>query len=188
MADASLPDEQLLRQFAGRRDERAFEVLVRRHAPLVWRVCRRILDHAQDAEDAVQATFLVLARRAAAIRKPASLASWLHGVACRIARRARDAAQRRQFHEREAGREPVADPAREAAWRELGRIVEEELHHLPEKYRLPLLLLGAIVPVAASGNPTVRYPNERRLRRDFVQITLARRFTEADIMELLRAA
>jgi RNA polymerase sigma factor (sigma-70 family) len=138
--DETLPDEQLLRQFAGQHDEQAFEALVRRHALLVWRVCRRLLDHAQDAEDAVQATFLVLARRAGAIRKPGSLASWLHGVACRIARRARAAARRRQSHERQAAREVVADPAREAAWRELGRVVEEELHGLPEKYRLPLLL------------------------------------------------
>src|SRR5919198_1202887 len=139
-ADEGLPDAPLLQRYAVHRDEHAFAVLVRRHAPLVWRVCGRVLGHAQDAEDAVQATFLVLARKAGSIRKPGSLASWLHGVAYRIARRAQAEAERRRAHERQAARVSVADPGREAAWRELGRILEEEVNALAEKYRLPLLL------------------------------------------------
>jgi RNA polymerase sigma factor (sigma-70 family) len=114
--------------------------LVRRHGPLVWRVCRRLLSQPADAEDAYQATFLALARRAGAIRNPAALAGWLHAAAVRIARRLRRDAGRRRSIEATATHTPAVDPAREAAWRELGRVVEEEVAALPDKYRLPLLL------------------------------------------------
>src|SRR5207249_4756088 len=82
-------DSELLREFAARRDEAAFTELTRRHSRLVLSVCRNILQHAQDAEDALQATFLVLARRAGSIRKGEALASWLYGVAYRIAMKAK---------------------------------------------------------------------------------------------------
>jgi RNA polymerase sigma factor (sigma-70 family) len=137
---AELTDAQLLERFALCRDEGAFECLPRRHGPLVWRVCRRVLPGAQDAEDAFQGTFLVLARRAGAIRKPGSLSSWLHGVAYRVARKARDGLERGRLCEARAACAPACDPAREAAWRELGQALEEELHGLAEKYRAPLLL------------------------------------------------
>src|SRR5919201_1282174 len=80
-AAEALPDEALLRRFAEARDEAAFEVLVRRHGPLVLGVCRRVLRDAHAAEDVFQATFLVLARKAASIRKQESIGSWLYGVA-----------------------------------------------------------------------------------------------------------
>jgi RNA polymerase sigma factor (sigma-70 family) len=129
-------DVQALRRYAVSGDREALELLVRRHGPLVWRVCRRVLAGDPAAEDAFQATFLVLAQRAAAIRKPASLASWLHGVAYRLASRAR----RRAPAPLPESAANVANPAHEAAQRELARLVEEEVALLPEKLRLPILL------------------------------------------------
>src|SRR5215813_11029976 len=93
---ADLTDGQLLECFVRGREPVALEALVLRHAPMVWGVCRRVLRHHQDAEDAFQATFLVLAKKAASIHRRAALASWLYGVARRVAGDARRAATRRQ--------------------------------------------------------------------------------------------
>src|SRR5947208_9773009 len=92
-----LTDQQLLERFLARKDESAFAALVRRHGPMVMSLCRRVLHHVQDAEDVGQATFLVLARKAAAIRKQESVGSWLYGVAYRLALKAKtEAAKRRR--------------------------------------------------------------------------------------------
>jgi RNA polymerase sigma factor (sigma-70 family) len=134
-------DAELLQRFTRARDERAFALLVERHGPLVWSVCRRILTGAQDAEDAFQATFLVLARRTDSLQNPELLGSWLYGVANRTARKARAQAYRRRREERQAA--PVAtesDPMSDLAWQELRAALDEELERLPEKYRLPLVL------------------------------------------------
>jgi RNA polymerase sigma-70 factor (ECF subfamily) len=140
-----LTDSQLLERFVARHEEAAFAELVQRHGRLVLSVCRRLLRQAPDAEDAFQATFLVLAQRAASIRKRESLASWLYGVAYRIAVKAKEAGARREEHEREAGAMrtiSAGDPARTVLERELQEVVDAELDQLPEKYRAPLILCG----------------------------------------------
>jgi RNA polymerase sigma factor (sigma-70 family) len=135
-------DEQLLARFVTAHreaSERAFEALVERHGPMVLRVCRTILRDRHDAEDAFQATFLVLARQAASIRSRTSVASWLHGVARRVAFSARSAASRRRQHERKAADRTerfVAEPR----WDDLAQVLHEEIDQLPERYRAPTVL------------------------------------------------
>jgi RNA polymerase sigma factor (sigma-70 family) len=132
-------DAQLLARFiAG--SEPAFGALVRRHGPMVFGVCRRVLGHLQDAEDAFQAAFMVLARQAGSIRKSASLASWLYGVAFRVACKARRAKRCRPIGETHAQFAPVDSAVPDAAWRELCAILDEELNRLPEAYRSVLVL------------------------------------------------
>ena len=145
-AEPATPDSDgaLLRRFSRLRDEAAFAALVHRHGPLVLGVCRRVLRDADAAEDAFQATFLVLATKAAALRRPEGLAAWLYGTAHRLALRRRRTESRQQ--QREA-RGLLASPARhppspldELSARELLLILDEEIHALPEVYRLPIIL------------------------------------------------
>ena len=137
----SCSDQELLRRFLAEQDEAAFEALLRRHGPMVLDVCRGVLANEADAEDAFQATFLVLARKAASIRKAASLASWLHGVAYRVARKAQAESARRDKHEGRASQDrPVAAAADDLTWREVRQVVHEELSRLSERYRAPLVL------------------------------------------------
>src|SRR5262245_62056961 len=131
-------DEQLLRRFAAQRDQSAFAALVQRHGRLVWGVCRHILHH-HDAEDAFQATFLVLARKAESIRRATAVASWLHGVAYRIALRARRDALRRRLREEKAPL-PSEGSSSETALRELQTLLDDEVGRLPEKLRAPFVL------------------------------------------------
>lgn len=135
-----LADGELLQQFVEANDEAAFTVLVERHGPMILGVCGRALRHAQDAEDACQATFLVLARRAASVRKAASVSSWLHGVACRVAANLKREQSRRSRREREARPSAPPDPAGEVSWREVQTALDEELQGLPERLRAPLIL------------------------------------------------
>src|SRR5215470_7483370 len=106
---AQPPDGQLLERFTTQRDAAAFEALVRRHGPMVLSICRGVLRHEQDAEDAFQAAFLVLARKAGAVRRH-SVGGWLHAVTYHLACRARARAARRQELERQAGRAPAGEP------------------------------------------------------------------------------
>ncbi len=133
-------DEQLLHAFTTRRDDSAFAVLVRRHGPMVFHVCRRVLGHEQDAEDAFQATFLVLARNPAALRDKASLASFLHGTAYRTAMKVKRSAARRGKREAQASAPPSVNPADELSWREVRTLLDEEIARLPEKYRTAFVL------------------------------------------------
>jgi RNA polymerase sigma factor (sigma-70 family) len=135
--DAAAADGALVERFAARRDEAAFAELVRRHGPMVLGVCRRLLGDAHDADDAFQATFLVLARRAAAVRPAGRVGGWLYGVACRTARKARAAAAARRARERAGARpEAVAADGR-AEWRE---VLDWEIGRLPDRHRTPLVL------------------------------------------------
>ena len=136
---AALTDRQLVQRFTAERDEAAFAELVARHGALVFNVCRRMLRREQDAEDAFQATFLVLAKKAATIRKRESIAGWLYGVAWRCAGRLqRDLATRRR-HELAAVPSTIAEPP-DPSWRDVQEALHEELARLPEKYRAPLVL------------------------------------------------
>jgi RNA polymerase sigma factor (sigma-70 family) len=139
-ANAGQTDGELVQRFANQHERAAFAALLHRHCRLVWGVCRHILHHEQDAEDAFQATFLVLAHRAASIRKSESVASWLHGVAYRIAHRAKQMTIKRKNRDRRAtAREPQSATA-DLAVRDLQAILDDELHRLPEKYRAPFVL------------------------------------------------
>jgi RNA polymerase sigma factor (sigma-70 family) len=135
-----LPDRELLQLFLTRRDEAAFAVLVRRHGPMVLGLCRRILQNDADAEDAFQATCLVLSRKAASLRPQESLGGWLHRVAYRIAQKARIDAARRRKHEGRAAATPVADPLAQITLHEAHEVLDRELTRLPDKFRVPLVL------------------------------------------------
>jgi RNA polymerase sigma factor (sigma-70 family) len=136
----ALPDEELLRRFSTRHDEAAFAALLRRHGSMVLDLCRNMLRNEADAEDAFQATFLILAQRAGAIRQKSSVGSWLHGVAYRIALKTQAAFARRQKHEaRTSGPAPTLPPDN-LSWREVQQALHAELKRLSERYRAPLVL------------------------------------------------
>jgi RNA polymerase sigma factor (sigma-70 family) len=140
--DGAAPtDGQLLETFLRDRDGLALEALVRRHAPMVWGVCRRALAH-HDAEDAFQATFLVLVRKAASLRSPELLPNWLYRVACQTARKARQSAAKRSAREKQVRvmPEPPTDPQGGAPEPDLSALLDEELSRLPEKYRIAVVL------------------------------------------------
>jgi RNA polymerase sigma factor (sigma-70 family) len=139
LADEGQSDGQLLERFLAGREEGAFEALVRRHGPMVLGVCRRVVRHEQDAEDCFQAAFLVLAQRAGSVRQRGSLASWLYGVAYRVALRCRCVAARRQARERQVEEmpQPEVSAPEPQDWRPL---LDQELNALPEKYRSAVVL------------------------------------------------
>jgi RNA polymerase sigma factor (sigma-70 family) len=170
----------LLQRFASGREEVAFAALVRRHGPLVLGVCRRLLQDSHEAEDAFQATFLVLASKAGTIRKQASVGSWLFGVATRLATRMRTRAARRRALERRTVTMPATDPAADVTWGELSRGLHEEVNRLPETYRAPLLLCyweGNTQDEAAGRLGWPRGTLKRRLERgrELLRGRLARR-------------
>src|SRR5262245_42000784 len=128
-----LPDGDLLGRFVQDRDEAAFDLLVQRYGSMVNGVCRRILSDPNDADDAFQATFLVLVRRAASLDRRSPLGSWLYGVAYRVALKARANAARRRERERQSlTMSSEADPTADLAWKEMCTVLDEELQQLPE--------------------------------------------------------
>ncbi len=132
-------DAELLDAVALEHNDAAFAALVRRHGGLVLRVCRHVLGHEQDAEDVFQATFVALAMKAASIRNAGALPSFLHGVAYRLALKAKRDLARRRKHEAKAVVRSAAE-APDLGWREVQAVLEEEIERLPEKYRAPFLL------------------------------------------------
>jgi RNA polymerase sigma factor (sigma-70 family) len=135
-------DRELLRRFAKEKDQAAFAALVGRHGPMVLAACRRVLGNPADAEDACQAAFLVLARKAESARWQPSVAGWLYATARQVALNARTARNRRAKYEAKAPARPPASPLAEITGEELLAILDEELGKLPERYRAPLVLCG----------------------------------------------
>ena len=136
-------DAQLLGRFASNRDEAAFELLVWRHARLVFGVCRRELHDVHDAEDAFQATFLALARHAGRIARREAVAGWLYKVAYRLALTARRQRAGRRARESVAATERLSAPPdleRSTENRELRQVLDQEIGRLPEHFRAPVVL------------------------------------------------
>jgi RNA polymerase sigma factor (sigma-70 family) len=176
---AALPDAELVGRFAERRDEAAFTALVRRYSPVVLGVCRRVLRHEQDAEDAFQATFLVLARDAGSVRRAGAVGNWLYGVAHNVARKAKAARHRREVKEREAAARPRPEP-RTGTTDDLREILDAELHALPDKYRTPIVLcdlrgLTAREAAAEVGCPAKTLGTRLSRGRSLLARRLARR-------------
>jgi RNA polymerase sigma factor (sigma-70 family) len=169
-------DGQLLERFIFHRDETAFTDLVHRYGTLVLGVCQRVLCDTHQAEDAFQATFLVLVRKARILDRSGPLGNWLYAVAYRTATKARMTAARRRARERQA-MYATSEPCtvEDQAWGELRPILDEELSHLPRKYRAPLVLCyleGKTQQEAAealgwpSGSMSRRMNRARQLLRD----------------------
>jgi RNA polymerase sigma factor (sigma-70 family) len=138
--EAGLTDGQLLERYVSRREEAALAALVRRHAPLVWGVLRRVLRDYQDAEDAFQTTFLVLVRKAADILPRELVANWLYGVTYRTARKARATAAKRRARERQVTIMPERGAEPRDLWAELRPLLDQELSRLADKYRVAVVL------------------------------------------------
>jgi RNA polymerase sigma factor (sigma-70 family) len=186
---ASAADEELLGQFVEHRDEAAFGTLVRRHGAMVWGVCRRLLANCEDAEDAFQATFLLLACKAALIERRKQLANWLFGVARRSALRVRAVQARRARFEKTGGDLPDVTETPEHPWDDVRAVLDEELARIPAKYRLPLLLCGLEGLTHAEASKSLGWPigtvSARLSRgRDLLRSRLLRRGVTAPAVAL----
>jgi RNA polymerase sigma factor (sigma-70 family) len=137
---AGMTDGQLLEDYISRRDEAALAALVHRHGPMVWGVCGRVLRNYHDAEDAFQATFLVLVRKAASIASRELLANWLYGVAHQTALKARATAAKRRTRERQVTEMPEPEIVQHDLWHDLQLLLDQELSRLPDKYRSVIVL------------------------------------------------
>jgi RNA polymerase sigma factor (sigma-70 family) len=177
---AELSDAELLGRFFKDHLDAAFAAIVQRHGPLVYGVCRRILTDANDAEDAFQATFLVLVRKGGALRDPARLGSWLYGVAQRTARKARAKAALRTKSERQASSMATRSDVNDMTFPELKAVLDEEIAALPEKYALPLVLCYLEGKTNAQAAEQLGWPEgsmSRRLSkaRELLRSRLAKR-------------
>ncbi len=135
-----MSDAELLDAFLATQNEAAFEGIIRRHGAMVYGVCRRVLGNPHDAEDAFQAAFLVLARKAATVQPRELLGNWLYGVAYRTALKARSMIAKRQAREKQVHQMPECAAPPETAWSDLQPLVDQELNRLGDKYRVPVVL------------------------------------------------
>ena len=133
-------DEQLLDAFVQARDTAALGVLVRRHGPMVWGVCRRLLQNDANAEDAFQSTFLVLVRKAATIRDKQTVGNWLYGVARKVALKLRSSAVRQRTREIPMSEFPDPTAEGQQLWNDIQPVLDEELERLPAKFRAVIIL------------------------------------------------
>jgi len=138
--DAGLTDGQLLDRFIERRDQASITALVQRHGPMVWGVCHRILQNHHDAEDAFQATFLVLVHKAGSVRQREMVGNFLYGVAHQTAIKARSLLAKRRTRERQVPAMPEAEAPQVQACRDLQPMLDQELSRLPDKYRIAFVL------------------------------------------------
>jgi RNA polymerase sigma factor (sigma-70 family) len=177
---AALSDGQLLERFIHRQEEAAFETLVRRHGPMVLGVCRRVLGNVHDADDAFQATFLVLVRKAASVVPRERVGNWLYGVAYHTALKARGTSARRRGKERQVSDMPEpAAPDADGRWRELHAVLDQELSRLPDKYRVPIVLCDLEGKTRKEAARQLRWPEgtvNGRLSRG--RAMLAKRLTK----------
>jgi RNA polymerase sigma factor (sigma-70 family) len=166
--DGGGDDGDMLRRFVTHRDEAAFEALLRRHGAMVLGVCRRVLADAADAEDAFQATFLVLLRKATGLLQQESVGSFLHGVALRTALHARASRANRRKHERQVAAMAATHASPGTDTQDLRPVLDEELARLPEKYR------AAVVACYLEGKSYDEAARECRCSRGTVASRLAR--------------
>ncbi len=185
-------DRDLLSRFADQADADAFAAIVRRHGPMVLGICRRLLDDWADADDAFQATFAILIRKAASLSHPQQLAGWLFQVAYRTARRARAGRLRRQSRQVPLHEIPVEAPVADFVWRELRPIFDEEINRLPDKLRLPVVLCylegrTKLASAQALGWPEGTFSCRLQQARELLQARLARRGVTASAAALTTA-
>jgi RNA polymerase sigma-70 factor (ECF subfamily) len=176
----ALSDGQLLGRFLAARDEHAFTTLLQRHGPLVLGVCRQVLGDVHAAEDVFQATFLVLARKAASVRRRASLGAWLYRVACNLAVETRRGDARRRVHEQRAQRHRAAEAVTEADWSDWQQTLHEEVNRLPTRYRVPVVLCYLVGKSHEEAAQELRWPvgtvkGRLSRARDLLRVRLTRR-------------
>ena len=173
-------DERLLRDYVASQDAGAFAAIMRRHGGMVSGVCRRVLGREQDVEDAFQATFLVLVRKAPSLSRPNLLGNWLYGVAYRIASKIRAANIRQRTREAPMVDLPAADANDDASWRDLRPVFDDELRRLPQRYRRPIVLFylegkSAEEVATALGRPRGTVLSQLARAREQLRIRLSRR-------------
>jgi RNA polymerase sigma factor (sigma-70 family) len=173
-------DERLMRDYVANRDAAAFAAIVRRHGRVVSAVCRRILQREQDVEDAFQATFLVLVRKAPSLNRPNLLGNWLYGVAYRIASKIRSTNARQRTREAAMVDPPAPDANDDTSWRDLRPVLDDEVQRLPERYRKPIVLFYLEGKTAEEVATALRRPRGTILSqlaraRERLRIRLSRR-------------